>query len=186
MHEAAEQLDRHWRHDPATEQVLAYLHKHIPEETGHDDWIIEDLARIGIPASAIVDHPPSSTVMQLVGSQYYLIKHVHPAALLGYISALEGYPPSIELSKLAAARTGYPIETFRTLRKHAHLDPHHRDDLDAVLDATPFSQPLAAAIRANALEAVAGLIRIVDEILQGDRRTVLMTEQPQPAETAAR
>ena len=34
-------------------------------------------------------------------------------------------------------RTGYPRKAFRTLEKHAHLDPHHRDDLNRALDGLP-------------------------------------------------
>jgi len=162
--------------DPATAPLCAYLDWHIPEETGHDEWVLEDLERIGIPSSIALEHPPTTAVTSLVGSQYYYIRHVHPAVLLGYIAVLEGYPPSEELARTAAARTGYPIEAFRTLRKHAHLDPHHRRDLDATLDRIPLTPQLAGAIRRNALQTMAGLIDLIDEINSGAPTTVLAGE----------
>ena len=150
---------------PAGPELAAYFVKHIPEETGHDDWLLDDLARLGLPREAATAHLPSPTVAAMVGAQYYYIRHYHPAVLLGYIAVLEGYPPDVELARRAAELTGYPIEAFRTLRKHAHLDPHHKQDLDDALDGMSFDEDLHGLIRANGLQTMHRLIQLMDEVL---------------------
>jgi hypothetical protein len=147
--------------------LAAYLDTHIPEEMHHDDWLLEDLERIGVSSRVALDHAPSPTVTAMVGTQYYYINHVHPVILLGYISVLEGYPPTEALAKMAADRTGYPLEAFRTLRKHAHLDPHHRLDLDAALDTMPMTDRLLDLVSANALQTTNYLAQLVTEIVEG-------------------
>jgi hypothetical protein len=153
---------------PGGRALEAYYAKHIPEEMWHDEWVLDDLERIGFARTIAIEHVPSPTVAAMVGSQYYYIRHVHPAVLLGYIGVLEGYPPAEELARTASEKTGYPIEAFRTLRKHAHLDPHHRDDLDAAYDAMPFGPELHALIRANAMRTLGYLVAMVEEILDDD------------------
>jgi heme oxygenase-like protein len=152
---------------PAGPPLAEYLRRHIPEEMHHDEWLLEDLGRIGLPGTVATEHVPSTTVAALVGAQYYYIRHVHPAVLLGYIGVLEGYPPAESLAQQAAERTGYPLEAFRTLRKHAHLDPHHRDDLDAALDRLPVDDRLWSMIGANALFTMDQVIQLIDEISTG-------------------
>ncbi len=162
--------------DPASSvsgQLAAYLDRHIPEEAGHDDWLLEDLARIGLPPVDALAHIPAPSVAGLVGAQYYYISHYRPVALLGYIGLLEGYPPSEELAISAARRTGYPIEAFRTVRKHAHLDPHHRDDLDRCLDAMPLEPDDVTLITTNAMATAERLALMMDELATGHPLTLL-------------
>lgn len=163
--------------EPVAEPLAAYLARHIPEEQSHDEWLLEDLARIGYPASVALEHPPSPVVAAMVGAQYYAIRHVHPAVLLGYIAVLEGYPPAESLATQAAAATGYPVTAFRTLRKHAHLDPHHRRDLDATLDRLPAGERLHSLIRANALQTMTWLRALLEQIIDGDLATRLTVER---------
>ncbi|HXP20051.1 MAG TPA: iron-containing redox enzyme family protein [Streptosporangiaceae bacterium] len=152
---------------PCGPPLAAYLDKHIGEELWHDDWLLEDLDRLGVRPTAATRHIPSPAVAAMVGSQYYHIHHVHPAVFLGYIAVLEGYPPSEDLARFAADRTGYPITAFRTLRKHAHLDPQHCRDLDAALDAIPVDGTLHGMIRANALATLDYLKKLITEITDG-------------------
>jgi hypothetical protein len=165
MVEARRVTEESYVDTPAGPMLAAYLAKHIPEETSHDDWLLDDLERLGLPRSVALTHVPSPTVAAMVGAQYYYIHHVHPAVLLGYIAVLEGYPPAEELATTAAERTGLPLEAFRTLRKHANLDPHHRRDLDDMYDALPLEPELRAVVRANAMRTADHLVQLVAEIL---------------------
>jgi heme oxygenase-like protein len=150
---------------PVGPALADYLIKHIPEETGHDGWLLEDLERLGLPREVATEHIPSPAVAAMVGAQYYYIRHYHPAVLLGYIAVLEGYPPQVELAQWAALATGFPIEAFRTLRKHAHLDIRHRQDLDDAFDAMAIDERLHGLIRANALQTLDRLVQVMDEVL---------------------
>jgi hypothetical protein len=164
MQDALEVTRERYLDEPCGRPLAAYLDKHIGEEMRHDDWLLEDLERLGVPRQAAVKHVPSLAVTAMVGAQYYYIRHVHPAVFLGYIAVLEGYPPSESQAAVAARHTGYPITAFRTLRKHAHLDPAHRQDLYRAIDSVPLDDTLHGLARANGLQTLNYLITLIGEI----------------------
>lgn len=153
------------RGDPVAEAVAGYVAEHIPEERGHDDWLLEDLASIGVDPAGVLSRPPSATVAALVGAQYYWIHHVHPVALLGYVMLLEGYPPSAGTVAELRARTGYEDAAFRTLLAHADLDPHHGAELDAVVDGLPLSDDQRTLLGVSALTSAALLTQAMTDLL---------------------
>lgn len=136
--------------DAVAAGVARYLTRHIREERHHDDWLLEDLGALGVEARSVLDRLPSPTVAELVGAQYYWIRHHHPVMLLGYIAVLEGTPPVADHVEDVIRRTRLPRAAFRTILKHADLDPHHRDALDRALDALPLSEDQSAAIAVSA------------------------------------
>jgi hypothetical protein len=150
--------------DPVSAALDPYFEEHIPEERDHDEWLLGDLEVLGKERSSVLARPPSPTVAAAVGAQYYWIRHYHPVGLLGYIALLEGYPPSPELLGELAERTGYDEAAFRTLAAHAELDPGHRDELDAVIDALPVTEEQSTVMGLSAISSVQMLARGVDEI----------------------
>jgi hypothetical protein len=151
--------------DIVAAQIGEYFDHHVPEERGHDDWILGDLRVLGLDPDVAVRRVPSAIVAELVGSQYYWIHHYHPVALLGYIAVVEGYPPSLEGVADAAARTGYPNEAFRTLAKHARLDIGHRDELDRLLDRLPLSPEQQTVVGIAALRTADMTCRLLAELM---------------------
>jgi hypothetical protein len=151
--------------DRVSAALAAYFEHHIPEERGHDDWILGDLRVLGIDPAAMLQRPPSATVAEMVGAQYYWINHYHPVALLGYIAVVEGYPPSLDGIAEAVARTGYPPEAFRTLAKHARLDVRHRDDLNRFLDQLPLTPEHEAVLGVSALRTAALNCKIIEGLI---------------------
>jgi hypothetical protein len=105
------------------EKLSKYFKRHIEEEYNHDTWVIEDLQSIGVSRKKVLSRKPSETVAEFVGTQYYWIYHWHPVCLPRYISFLEGNPPSKKIIDQIQKNTGYPDTAFRTITKHAHLDP---------------------------------------------------------------
>src|SRR4029078_5371860 len=95
---------------------------------------------LGIPCGGVLGRMPPPAIASYVGAQYYWILHHHPVAQFGQIAVQEGYPPSPESIDDMVARTQLPRASFRTLEKHAHLDPNHRDDFDAALDRMPLGE----------------------------------------------
>jgi hypothetical protein len=61
---------------------------------------------------------------------YYLIRHVHPVALMGYMLAMESRQISEEYVEAVEAAHGK--NAARTLRIHAEQDPGHMDELRSV------------------------------------------------------
>lgn len=162
--------------EPVGPPLAAYLTRHIPEERSHDDWLLEDLERIGHSRQVALEHPPSPTVAAMVGAQYYYIRHRHPVVLLGYIAALEGYPPAEHVATTAAERTGYPVTAFRTLRKHAHLDPHHSRDVDHAVDEIVTGTQWEGPVRANALQTLAYVQQLFQQVVAEDLSSQLTSE----------
>lgn len=151
--------------DPVAQYLGRYLSRHIGEEMHHDDWLLDDMETLGLGREDVLRRPPSATVASLVGSQYYWIHHYHPVALLGYIAILEGYPPTVAQIEEMSGRTGYPREAFRTLLKHAHLDPHHRDDLNAALDEMPLFPEHHTLLGLSALQTVSLASQALREVV---------------------
>lgn len=152
--------------DPACAALHTYLAHHVPEERHHDDWLLDDMAVLGVSADAVWARRPSSIVARLVGAQYYWIQHHHPVAVLGYIGVLEGTPPQEAHIRDIMRRTGLPPKAFRTFIKHARLDPHHRDDLNDMLDAIPLTREQEQLVFANAVETQRLLAQSLRETLR--------------------
>lgn len=152
--------------DPAAAGLAEYLEHHLDEERGHDDWLLEDLEVLGRSRDEVLARAPSPSVAALVGAQYYWIEHYHPVALLGYIGLLEGYPPTIADVDALMARTGYEREAFRTLIRHAELDPLHRDDFDEMLDRLSLSAEQSAVIGLSGLYSINAFTRVIVDILE--------------------
>jgi len=154
MRVAAERSRALAESDAVAAAIAHYFTHHIHEEMHHDDWLLEDLAVLGYDPAQLVKRVPHPSIAAMVGSQYYWIYHYHPVALLGYIAVMEGYPPTIEQVDDLEARTGFPRAAFRTMLRHAQLDPRHRDDLDRVLDSLPLTSEHAALLGVSAMQTV--------------------------------
>jgi hypothetical protein len=157
--------------DPVAGAVASYLAHHIREERHHDEWLLDDLAVLGVSRATVAARIPPPLVAAAVGAQYYYVHHHHPVALLGYIAVLEGHPPTVEGLEAMVARTGLPRAAFRTLFKHAHLDVHHRDDLNDLLDALPLTPEVASTITVSAFGTVQMLSSSLLDLVEAHARS---------------
>jgi Iron-containing redox enzyme len=151
--------------DPLCAEIVTYLEGHIPEECGHDEWILDDLEVLGVGRKQASQSLPSPTSAAMVGAQYYWIEHVHPVAVLGYIAVLEGDPPREEDIGRVIERSGLPPSSFSTLLRHAKLDPYHRADLDAALDRMPMSSDQRDVLGVSALATLSLLAQVLEEVV---------------------
>lgn len=96
-------------------ELKAFYAKHLEDERHHAKWLKEDLG----------DYPIAlhMTAAQIAGTGYYLIRHVHPVALMGYMQALEGN--QIPMQFVEEVEAAHGKAAARTLRLHAEEDPHH-------------------------------------------------------------
>lgn len=118
-----------------------YYTKHLEEERKHEQWLADDLRDAGIDVNFF---ETSFEVMELVGAQYYQIKHVDPACLLGYIYVLEGFPAPIEQIERLEAIHGK--ELLRCARFHSEHDPAHGEDARNIM-----KKYINSEVRANAI-----------------------------------
>lgn len=102
-------------------ELKAFYEHHLADEKDHAKWLKEDLG----------DHPVvlHFGAAQMPGMAYYLIRHVHPVALMGYMQALEGHP--IPMEYVESLEEAHGKSAGRTLRLHAEEDPKHIEELRA-------------------------------------------------------
>lgn len=125
--------------------LKAYFAEHLKEEAGHEFWLRNDIATADIDVATL---PVLPEAVAMAGSQYYLINHVDPVALLGYMAVLECFP--IDAASLDKLEEIHGKVLCRTLRYHAEHDISHGDDvLDQVdmLDDKQFQLVMQNAVQ---------------------------------------
>jgi hypothetical protein len=147
-----------------------YLEAHVVEERDHDEWLLEDLAAIGVEPDEVRRALPDVAIARMVGAQYYWIRHHHPIGLLGYIAVLEGNAPSPQLADHLAAVTGLPDAAFRTVRHHAIVDLDHCAAIDGLLRQLPLTAWHTTAVNVSALSTVEALTDLYTRLGGSDDR----------------
>ena len=123
-----------------------YLRNHLVEEQDHAAWLRSDLLTVGIdPAREELIR----AAVELVGTQYYLIQHCNPSALLGYMAVLEGFPFPLDALEQLEATHGKDL--LRCLRYHAIHDQDHKVELFKVIDELDDPDILQNAVRTQYL-----------------------------------
>lgn len=112
------------------EGLRAYYSAHLEEEKGELAVLKEDLAFGGIEPGM-----PNKHVMAMIGSQYYMLKHVHGCCLLGYLAVQEADPTPIKTVELLEDL--YEKNLFRFLRMHAIKDLEHCKEIEHLIDSLP-------------------------------------------------
>jgi hypothetical protein len=161
---AAELECRARSQDPLYESLSRYYLEHSLEELHHDEWLLEDMELLGFTRGRVLSMRPPNAVAELVGAQYYWIRHLDPSSLMGYILVLEGYPMSADNVNDLVKRTKFPKEAFRTLMEHSSLDANHLRDLNKVLDELPLSKNLEEWITLNSFFTVRKGAEIIDSM----------------------
>ena len=108
-------------------ELRAYFKHHLQEETGHEKWLAADLKAAGYGLGS-----PDQITVAMVGSVYYLVRHVDACALLGYMLVMECFPAPLE--HVANMEAMHGAELFRTLRFHAEHDIDHGADVLEQID----------------------------------------------------
>jgi hypothetical protein len=157
--------------DPVAAGAAEYFERHIEEERGHDEWVLDDLELMGVARDDVLRGVPGVTAARVVGAQYYWVLHYHPVALFGYFAVKEGFPPQPELIERLIEGTGYPRAAFHSFAAHGELDPQHRREIDEALDALPLTSDH---------ETVVGLSAIATSELLAESVADVIGELPAP------
>jgi hypothetical protein len=165
MELAATTVERDFRHHAWARPYADYLRHHIPEETGHDIWALEDLEVMGIRRADILDLHPMPTIAALVGAQYYWIRHVSPIALAGYLSVMEANPPTLAAVESLRTTTGLPEAAFRSMALHARLDVRHELDVYELIDTLPLDDRSERLVFTSAMHTMELLTQALGELV---------------------
>jgi hypothetical protein len=151
--------------DPIAAGAAEYFERHIDEERGHDEWVLDDLELLGVARHDVVRRIPSVTAARLVGAQYYWILHYHPVALFGYFAVKEGFPPQPELIEELVERTGYPRAVFHSFAAHGEIDPYHLEELEEALDSLPLMREHETVVGLSAIATSELMAELVAEVI---------------------
>ena len=144
--------------------LAAYFAGQITDEFGHERWLEEDWAATGRDPAELTERVPGPAAARLAGTQYYWIRHAHPAALLGHIAVLEWLPPRPGLVTDLVRRTGFGAAAFRTITRHGDLDAEHGQRLDRLLAHLPLTGVAHRLVTTSALTTALGLVELMTEI----------------------
>jgi pyrroloquinoline quinone (PQQ) biosynthesis protein C len=134
--------DRHaWLRD-------AILH-YLEEETGHDEWILNDIERAGGDRAAAAASEPAVATEAMVAYAYDTVTRRNPLGFFGMVHVLEG--TSVALALNAAGRIQQalqlPSNAFTYLKSHGELDKEHINDLAGILERFTEDDDRQAVVR---------------------------------------
>jgi pyrroloquinoline quinone (PQQ) biosynthesis protein C len=119
------------RHAGLRDEILHYLE----EETGHEQWILNDIEHAGGNRAAAASSQPAIPTDAMVAYAYDMVMRRNPAGFFGMVYVLEG--TSVSMALLAADRIqqtlGLPDQAFSYLRSHGELDKEHVHHLAGIL-----------------------------------------------------
>jgi Iron-containing redox enzyme len=136
--------------------LVAYLERHIPEETHSDEpggAVVDDLAALGLDPDEVRALPTTPQIAALVAAQLAWIDEDHPVAILGFLE-LEAHSADLAMVERLIEQTGLPREAFGQLLLHAKLEPVHAKELHRVLDALPLEAEHEELIGLSALRSM--------------------------------
>ncbi len=106
--------------------------KHSDEETSHELLALRDLQKLGFRIEDFPELPQTRTMYEI---QYYKIEHRDPAALMGYILALETMAGQ-ELQATKERLFGlYGKDCVKFIQVHADEDPDHIEKALKVIES---------------------------------------------------
>jgi pyrroloquinoline quinone (PQQ) biosynthesis protein C len=118
-------------------QVRYFLYEHMQEESGHEEWVMNDLEAVGVTHSATRAHTAGVHTLALNGYNYWSADRRHPCAVLGMIYALEVIASVYGGPFSSAIRESLLLEGDRGvsfISSHATMDTEHMAELRILLN----------------------------------------------------
>lgn len=128
---AASRLDDRFR------DVRYFLYEHMHEEQGHEQWVLNDLDAVGVPAAQALAHAPTPWTLALVGYNHWAADRRHPCSVLGMLYALEVIASVYGGPFASAIRESLLLDGDRGVSfigSHATMDAQHMAELRSVLN----------------------------------------------------
>ena len=159
------------------DSILHYLE----EETGHDEWILNDIAHAGGDRAAAAASEPAVATEAMVAYAYDTVMRRNPLGFFGMVHVLEG--TSVALALQAADRIqqalDLPARAFTYLRSHGELDKEHINDLTGILERFTDEEDRQAVIR-----CARGIYWLYGNVFRGLDAAAAPVAQPQQRRTA--
>jgi len=151
-------------------EMTRYLEQNLIEEAGHEQWVLDDLERLGFERNHVQNSRPLRQTASLVGSQYFWIEKAEPAACFGYMFTLERTAATPELHRAGitsiSERLGIGMDALSNFTRHGELDFDHQDDKIKLLNTVNLDTGIAEAILQNCRETTLNLCDLFVEIAE--------------------
>ena len=118
-------------------QIRYYLYEHMHEESGHEQWVLNDLDAIGVDATQALAHTPSLHTLAMNGYNYWAADRRDPCSVLGMMYALEVIASVYGGPFSTAIRDSLLLEGDRGvsfISSHATMDAEHMASLRTILN----------------------------------------------------
>lgn len=126
----------HARLGPRHAWLREGVERYIDEETGHDAWILDDIAACGGDAEAVARGRPDLPCELLVAYAWDTVTRCSALGFFGMAHVLEGVSARGASGAAEAIRTRLrlPEGAVRYLRSHGALDQGHQEFFNALMD----------------------------------------------------
>jgi hypothetical protein len=132
--------------------VRYFLYEHMGEESGHEEWVLNDLEGMGVTREAARTSQPGVFTATLCGYNYWSADRRHPCSVLGMVYALEVIASVYGGAFSSAIREALFLEGDRGttfISSHATMDAEHMVILRKVLNNLADAEALAAVAEAT-------------------------------------
>jgi len=118
-------------------QIRYHLYEHMQEESGHEQWVMNDLEAVGVTPQDTRAYPPCADTLALCGYNYWVADRGNPCSVLGMIYALEVIASVYGGPFASAVKESLLLEGERGVSfigSHATMDVVHMAGLRTVLN----------------------------------------------------
>ena len=124
------------------------LSEYIEEESGHEEWILDDIRNAGGNPDAVRNGKPRFATELMVSYAYDFVQRVNPVGFFGMVFVLEGTSTQLATRGAQALMKSLNLgpECFHYLLSHGSIDLEHVQFLKNVLDQISDSEDQAAII----------------------------------------
>jgi pyrroloquinoline quinone (PQQ) biosynthesis protein C len=122
---------------PASKAWLkAACQEYIEEESGHEEWILDDIRNAGGDAEAVRHSKPAASTELMVAYAYDYVTRINPAGFFGMVFVLEGTSTQLATTGAQALMTTLrlPPTCFRYLTSHGALDISHMQFFQSLMN----------------------------------------------------
>ena len=128
-------------------EVRYFLYEHMNEESGHEQWVLNDLEAMGVDRCTARSSAPGVFTAALCGYNYWSADRRHPCSVLGMVYALEVIASVYGGAFSSAMREALLLDGDRGttfIGSHATLDAEHMVLVRKVVNDLADARALAA------------------------------------------
>ena len=150
----------------AHRQVRYYLYDHMQDESGHEEWVLDDLVSIGVSPEDTRAWRPRVDTLALCGYNYWAADRGQPCSVLGMMYVLEVIASVYAGPFATAVKEALLLEGERGtsfIGSHASMDVEHMASLRTVLN-TLHDEPSRGAIVESTLVNFGLFTRVFESV----------------------